>query len=51
MMILDDLESEVGNDEFQAGLLFQGQDVGGQRSADLALGISQGVRTVPAQHR
>lgn len=33
-MILDDLESEVGNDEFQAGLLFQGQDVGGQRSAD-----------------
>ena len=53
MLIIDDLESEVGNDEFQAGMLFQGQDVGGQRSADSRLqGIEPvDVRTAPTQHR
>ena len=36
-----------------AGLLFQGQDVGGQRSADSRLqGIEPvDVRTAPTQHR
>ena len=53
MLIIDDLESKVGNDEFQAGLLFQGQDVGGQCSADSWLqGIEPvGVLTAPAHHR
>ena len=52
MLVVDDLESEVRNDEFQAGLLFQGQDIGGQHSADSRLqGLGpMGVHTVPAQH-
>lgn len=47
------MESTVGNDEFQAGLLFQGQDVGGPRPADSRLqGIEPvGVRRAPAQHQ
>lgn len=52
MLIVDDMESTVRNDDFQAGLLFQGQDVGGPRPVDSRLqGIKPvGVRKAPAQH-